>query len=49
MRGFVLLLALAASTTAIAADFPVSGAYGTPRGCALFKAGGIDAVTTGGD
>jgi hypothetical protein len=49
MRSLALLLALATPTAAIAGDFPVSAVYGTPRGCALFEAGGVDAVTSGGD
>src|SRR2546421_3800833 len=48
MRCLALLLALATPTAAIAGDFPVSAVYGTPRGCALFNAGGVDAVTSGG-
>jgi hypothetical protein len=49
MRSLALLLVLATPTAAIAGDFPVSAVYGTPAGCVLFRAGGADAVTSGGD
>lgn len=38
-----------ASTAALARDFPVTAAYGTPSACAAFAEGGIQAVETGDD
>jgi hypothetical protein len=49
MTCFLVFSLVLLSSAAIAGEFPVTAAYGTPSGCAAFEQSGIRAVESGDD